>query len=162
MIEELLDTVEPLVQKNNNTLTVRCADDLGTMCADLMKTRQILMNLLSNASKFTRDGSITLDVRAARRSTDRRAVEFTVTDTGVGMTAEQTGKIFEPFTQADVTTTPQVRRHRPGPGARVALLRPDGRNASRSRASLARARASPCRLPLEGRRAVDETRLSAA
>ena len=69
-----------------------------------MKTRQILLNLLSNAGKFTRDGAITLDV--SRRTVDGVAgIEFRVTDTGVGMTAEQTGKIFDPFTQADVTTT---------------------------------------------------------
>jgi len=74
------------------------------MHADLMKTRQILLNLLSNAGKFTRDGAITLDV--SRRAVDGvSSIEFSVTDTGLGMTAEQTGKVFEPFTQADVTTT---------------------------------------------------------
>ena len=67
MIDELLDTVGPLVRKNNNTLTVRCGDDVGTMSSDLMKTRQILLNLLSNAGKFTRDGAVTLEVHAARR-----------------------------------------------------------------------------------------------
>ena len=92
------------MQKNSNTLTVRCADDVGTMHADLTKTRQILLNLLSNASKFTRDGTITLDVRRSR-GRRRSSVEFSVTDTGVGMTAEQTQKVFDPFTQADVTTT---------------------------------------------------------
>ena len=104
MIDELIDTVGPLVQKNDNTMTVRVADDVSRMHADLMKTRQILLNLLSNAGKFTRDGAITLDV--SRRTVDASAgIEFRVTDTGLGMTAEQTGKIFEPFTQADVTTT---------------------------------------------------------
>jgi signal transduction histidine kinase len=104
MIAELRDTVDPLIEKNANTLTVRCADDVGTMAADLIKTRQILMNLLSNAAKFTRDGVVTLDVR--RELVDgMRSVLFTVTDTGVGMTPEQTAKIFDPFTQADVTTT---------------------------------------------------------
>ena len=63
---ELLDTVDPLVQKNDNVLTVTCSADTGTMTADLMKTRQILLNLLSNAGKFTRAGTITLEVR--RRS----------------------------------------------------------------------------------------------
>jgi signal transduction histidine kinase len=74
------------------------------MCADLMRTRQILLNLLSNASKFTHGGTITLDVR--RETGDAgAAIVFTVSDTGLGMTTDQTAKIFEPFTQADVTTT---------------------------------------------------------
>ena len=104
MIDELIDTVGPLVQQNNNTLTVNCGDDVGTMNADLMKTRQILLNLLSNAGKFTRDGAITLEARRCLVG-GRPSVEFTVTDTGVGMTPQQTEKIFDAFTQADVTTT---------------------------------------------------------
>jgi PAS domain S-box-containing protein len=104
MLGELRDTVDPLIQKNNNVLTVQCSDDVRTMRADLMKTRQIMLNLLSNASKFTRDGDITLAV--CHRVIDARMfVQFTVTDTGVGMTKAQSEKIFEAFTQADVTTT---------------------------------------------------------
>ena len=104
MAHSLVDTVGPLVEQNANSLTVRCADDLGTMYADLMKTRQILLNLLGNAAKFTRGGAITLEVRR-ETSGGQPAVVFAVSDTGVGMTPEQTVKIFEPFTQADVTTT---------------------------------------------------------
>jgi len=104
MIAELLDTVRPLVEKNANSLTIHYADDVGTMRADLTKTRQILLNLFSNAAKFTSDGAITLHVRREAGGGDRSIV-FTVTDTGVGMTQEQTAKIFDPFTQADVTTT---------------------------------------------------------
>jgi signal transduction histidine kinase len=104
MIAELLDTVRPLVQKNANSLTVYCAVDVGTMRADLTKLRQILLNLFSNAAKFTSDGAITLDIRRELAGGDQSVV-FTVTDTGVGMTQEQTSKIFDPFTQADVTTT---------------------------------------------------------
>jgi len=104
MLDELVDTVSPLVQKNSNSLTVHCADDVGMLYGDLTKTRQILLNLLSNASKFTKLGSIAVDVR--RRSIDGvPCVEFGVTDTGVGMTEEQTRKVFDAFTQADVTTT---------------------------------------------------------
>jgi two-component system, sensor histidine kinase and response regulator len=117
MIDELLDTAAPLVQKNNNRLTVHCDDTLGTMDSDLTKTRQILLNLLSNAGKFTRDGSITLDVRHGAMA-GRPCVEFAVTDTGVGMTQAQTEKIFEPFTQADVTTT----RKYGGTGLGLALV----------------------------------------
>ncbi|MGH9200736.1 MAG: PAS domain-containing sensor histidine kinase, partial [Vicinamibacterales bacterium] len=104
MINELLDTVAPLVQKNNNTLTVRCDVNIRTMYGDLTKTRQILLNLLSNASKFTREGSIAVEARQCSFE-DIKCVEFSVTDTGVGMTLEQTHKVFDPFTQADVTTT---------------------------------------------------------
>jgi two-component system, sensor histidine kinase and response regulator len=104
MIGGLVDTVSPLVEKNRNTLTVRGADELPPMYGDLTKTRQILLNLLSNATKFTKDGTISVDVR--RCTLDGiDSVEFSVTDTGVGMTAEQAQKVFDPFTQADVTTT---------------------------------------------------------
>ena len=65
MVDELVDTVGPLVEKNSNTLTVTCGDDIGTMYGDLMKTRQILLNLLSNAGKFTRDGTIAVAVHAS-------------------------------------------------------------------------------------------------
>jgi PAS domain S-box-containing protein len=104
MVGEVLDTVGPLIARNDNRFTVRCADDAGIMRADPMKTRQILLNLLSNAGKFTRNGAVTLDVQ---RCTVEGApcIHFRVSDTGVGMTAEQSAKIFDPFTQADVTTT---------------------------------------------------------
>jgi signal transduction histidine kinase len=102
MIRGVVDTVNPLLNKNENRLTVRCDDAVGTMFADVMKTRQILFNLLGNAAKFTRSGDITVD---AALDASGASVVFTVTDTGVGMTAEQAGKIFDPFTQADVTTT---------------------------------------------------------
>jgi two-component system, sensor histidine kinase and response regulator len=101
-IKELLDTVQPLVQKNGNTLTVHIGDEVTAITADLMKTRQILLNLLSNASKFTRQGAIRLDVRHVDGTP---SIEFTVADTGVGMTREQCGRVFDAFTQADVTTT---------------------------------------------------------
>ena len=74
------------------------------MRADLMKTRQILLNLLGNAAKFTRGGSITIDVQAAEDA-GNPCVVLTVTDTGVGMTEEQLSRVFDAFTQADVNTT---------------------------------------------------------
>jgi signal transduction histidine kinase len=117
MVDELRDTVEPLVAKNDNTLTVNCAAGTGVMTADLTKTRQILLNLLSNAAKFTRSGVIVLDVHR-RRVAGCPIVEFTVTDTGIGMTPEQTSKIFDPFTQADVATT----RKYGGTGLGLALV----------------------------------------
>ena len=117
MVEELVDTVGPLVRRNNNTLTVHCGNGVGTMNSDLMKTRQILLNLLSNAGKFTRDGAVTLGV--SRQTEGAQVfVEFTVTDTGVGMTVAETEKIFDAFTQADVTTT----RKYGGTGLGLALV----------------------------------------
>ena len=104
MVGEVVDTLGPIVRQNRNTLTSRCAPDVGLMYADRMKTRQILMNLLSNAGKFTRDGSIVLEV-SSRTIDGTPSVEFSVTDTGVGVSPEQAARIFDPFTQADVTTT---------------------------------------------------------
>jgi two-component system sensor histidine kinase/response regulator len=104
LLRDIVDTVNPLVQKNHNRLIVRCADDLGEIHTDMMKTRQILLNLLSNAAKFTRDGTITLELERGAVG-DLPAVRFMASDTGIGMTKEQCGKIFEPFTQADVRTT---------------------------------------------------------
>jgi signal transduction histidine kinase len=104
MLDALVDTVGPVVQQNDNSLTVGCSDDVGEMTADLMKTRQILLNLLSNAGKFTRNGAVALQATRGQIG-GQPAVTFTVTDSGVGMTPQQTDKIFEAFTQADVTTT---------------------------------------------------------
>jgi two-component system sensor histidine kinase/response regulator len=103
MIDQVVDTVGPLVRQNENTLTVNCPDGIGLMYADSMKAGQVLLNLLGNAAKFTRNGAIRLDV--TRGGTGPGAVVvFTVADTGIGMTPEQTSKVFEPFTQADVRT----------------------------------------------------------
>jgi signal transduction histidine kinase len=99
LVRQVVDTVRPLVEQHGNRVVVQC-DDAGMMRADLMKTRQILLNLLGNAAKFTRAGTISIDVRRTSES-----IEFTVADTGIGMTAEQTATIFEPFTQADVATS---------------------------------------------------------
>jgi two-component system, sensor histidine kinase and response regulator len=117
MIDELLDTAEPLIRKNNNVLTVQCGDDVGIMSADMTKTRQILLNLLSNAGKFTRDGAVTLRV-VRRAEAGRPFVEFSVADTGVGMTLAQSQKVFDAFTQADVTTS----RKYGGTGLGLALV----------------------------------------
>ena len=104
MIDELVDTIGSLVQKNRNGLTVRCAPDVGTMYGDITKTRQIMLNLLSNAAKFTTDGAITVSVRRCDHK-GTPSIEFSVADTGIGMTPNQCQRVFEPFTQADVTTT---------------------------------------------------------
>jgi signal transduction histidine kinase len=104
MIQEVVTTIGALVEQNANTLEVRDTRGLGAMRADLSKVRQSLLNLLSNACKFTEQGTITLD-------TYREAVEgddwitFRVTDTGIGMAPEQVEKLFHAFTQADESTT---------------------------------------------------------
>jgi PAS domain S-box-containing protein len=104
MAREVVTTVEPLAQKRGNSLTLQCPSDVGSMLGDLTKTRQCLFNLVSNASKFTKDGIVSLEV--TRQWEEGRAwFTFRVTDTGIGMTAEQVDKLFQPFTQADASTT---------------------------------------------------------
>ncbi|MDB5328409.1 MAG: domain S-box-containing protein, partial [Phycisphaerales bacterium] len=103
MVRDVAATVQPMILKNNNTLDLQLADDLGTMHADLTKVRQILFNLLSNASKFTEKGSVR--VQALRDPNDDGVLTFTVTDSGIGMTPDQLAKLFQPFTQADASTT---------------------------------------------------------
>ena len=104
MVEEVVGTVQPLVDKNGNTLVVRCPPDLGAMRADLTKVRQVLFNLVSNSCKFTEHGTVTLEVE---REVDagRDDITFRIRDTGIGMTAEQVTKLFQPFTQADTSTS---------------------------------------------------------
>jgi len=104
MIEDVTVTVEPLINKKDNNLVVTIAPDVGTMHSDLTKVRQTLFNMLSNAAKFTEGGTITLTV--ARTAIDGHDwLTFRVTDTGIGMTAEQLAKLFQPFVQADESTT---------------------------------------------------------
>jgi signal transduction histidine kinase/DNA-binding response OmpR family regulator len=106
MLRDVETTVQLLVEKNANTLAVHQRDNLGAMRADLTKVRQNLFNLLSNACKFTQRGTITLEV--TREAVDGLEwVTFRVSDTGIGMTPEQTAKLFQPFAQADASTTRQ-------------------------------------------------------
>ncbi|GAB4211870.1 MAG: hypothetical protein OHK0022_46950 [Roseiflexaceae bacterium] len=103
LIDEVLATIEPLVRKNGNELTVERSPDLDVMTADQTKVRQALLNLLSNAAKFTRDGKIYLEALASGGGVP--SIIFRVTDTGIGMSEEQIARVFEPFTQADASTT---------------------------------------------------------
>jgi PAS domain S-box-containing protein len=103
MVRGVVETISPLIEKNGNTIEVDCPDDLGQMRSDLTKTRQALFNLLSNASKFTENGTITLQV--SKDDDDPNWIDFRVIDTGIGMSAEQLAKLFQPFTQADASTT---------------------------------------------------------
>ena len=104
VIQEVATTIAPLVEKNGNTLEITCDQDLGSMYADLTKLRQSLYNLLSNASKFTDSGLIRLTVNRDRKN-NQEWISFQVSDTGIGMTPEQLGKLFQAFTQADASTT---------------------------------------------------------
>ncbi len=104
MVDEVVATVQPLLQKNSNTLRLNLDTHLGSMRADLTKIRQNLFNLLSNASKFTQEGYVDLTV-ARRESQGREWIVFRVKDSGIGMTSEQMAKLFQAFTQADASTT---------------------------------------------------------
>jgi signal transduction histidine kinase/CheY-like chemotaxis protein len=96
--------VRPLVEKNGNVFEMSVGAEVGTMHADLTRVRQILLNLLGNASKFTSKGTISLAV-TQEEAKDREWVVFAVRDTGIGMTPEQLARLFQPFTQADPSTT---------------------------------------------------------
>jgi signal transduction histidine kinase/DNA-binding response OmpR family regulator len=99
VVEDVLATVRPLIAKNGNELDFKIQPGIGEIRADLTKLRQCLLNLLSNAAKFTEHGTITLQVTADDR------IRFAVSDTGIGMTPEQLGRMFESFSQADDSTT---------------------------------------------------------
>jgi len=123
MIEEVMTTAQPLVEKKGNALALKTKGELGTMYADQPKVRQILLNLLSNAAKFTEKGVITIGVERIKIDKSRpmkpnknndfqsssnytsQVLMFRVSDTGIGMTDEQLEQIFKPFTQADASTT---------------------------------------------------------
>ena len=102
LIDEVVGTARQLAQQNKNRLVVEVQENLGVLTVDPMRLRQILLNLLSNACKFTKEGEVKLK---ARRLVDGRDwIEVAVADSGIGMTAEQQTKLFEEFTQADATT----------------------------------------------------------
>ena len=100
ILNDVVATVKPLIKNKNNTLKVFTDDNIGEMHSDLTKLRQMLLNLLSNAAKFTENGTIRLEVKH-----DSEWINFCVADNGIGMTNEQQQKLFKPFTQADFSTT---------------------------------------------------------
>ncbi|HEU4523081.1 MAG TPA: response regulator [Thermoanaerobaculia bacterium] len=118
LVAEVESTIALQAARNGNSMQVICAPDIGTMRADLSKVRQGLFNLVSNAAKFTNDGEII--VLAERQIMDGSEwIIFRVTDTGIGLSADQTVRLFQPFTQADASTT----RKFGGTGLGLALTR---------------------------------------
>jgi PAS domain S-box-containing protein len=117
LIQDVATTAEALAARNGNRLKVGCPADVGTMQTEPMRVRQIILNLLSNACKFTENGEVTLIVE--RDGPDGAWFTFTVADTGIGMTAEQMAKVFEEFSQADSSTT----RRYGGTGLGLAISR---------------------------------------
>jgi signal transduction histidine kinase len=109
LINNVVLTVKPAMEKNGNTLQVDCDDNLGTMYTDQTRMQQILLNLLSNAAKFTTNGKVTLTVKhekiKLRQDAPLSVISFTVTDTGIGMSPSQQQQLFQPFTQGDNSTT---------------------------------------------------------
>lgn len=103
VVEEALDTVRPAVEANGSRLVLNCADDPGEAVVDAMRLKQCLLNLLSNAAKFTRDGQVTVHVRPAVVQ-DAPGLRIEVQDTGIGMTPEALARLFQPFVQAEAST----------------------------------------------------------
>lgn len=105
-VESLVDEINaasiPLMAKNNNNFLIKCSFGIGMMYSDKMRILQILLNILSNAAKFTKDGEVTLDIYKNKKGDD---IFFDITDNGVGITEEYLGSLFDEFTQEDSTTT---------------------------------------------------------
>ncbi len=104
LASDVAATVAPLMDKNGNAFELNVADDVGSVHSDAIRVRQVLLNLLSNSAKFTENGRVSLDITTETGDAGPSVV-FRVSDTGIGMTAEQLGRVFEPFTQADGSTT---------------------------------------------------------
>jgi adenylate cyclase len=104
LVHDLIGEVEPLAAKNGNRFVVECPPDIGTMRSDPTRLRQIILNLLSNACKFTEHGRVSLAVSRSSGIVED-FVSVRVADTGIGMTKEQLGKLFQEFSQADSSTT---------------------------------------------------------
>ena len=117
LINEVIGTAGQLAEKNKNRLVVGAQENLGVLTVDPMRLRQILLNLLSNACKFTKQGEVKLQARKVANGGN--GIELAVVDTGIGMTAEQQAKLFEEFSQADAATA----RRFGGTGLGLAITR---------------------------------------
>src|SRR5215475_11806128 len=117
LLEDVIGTARQLAEQNKNRLVLEAQENLGQLTVDPMRLRQILLNLLSNACKFTKQGEVKLRVK--RVVDGRNWIEIAVADTGIGMTPEQQAKLFEEFTQADSSTARQYG----GTGLGLAITR---------------------------------------
>jgi signal transduction histidine kinase/CheY-like chemotaxis protein len=118
MVNEVKGIIFPMIEKNNNQLVIECATNLESMHTDVIKIKQILFNLLSNAAKFTHDGVITLSIKNLMVE-NKAGVQMSVSDNGIGLTQEQISKLFGNFSQADTSTT----RKYGGTGLGLAICR---------------------------------------
>ena len=147
LVDEVRTIVEPLVKKNGNRLVIECPPDIGSMRTDLTKLKQSLINLLSNAAKFTQNGRVTLALSRAQAGSGQARFTFHVSDTGIGMNEEQLGRLFQAFTQADTSTT----RNYGGTGLGLTITRHfcehAGRHDRRHQQGRAKARPSSWCLP---------------
>jgi PAS domain S-box-containing protein len=105
LVDEVKTIVDPMIRKNNNRLVVDCPQDIGSLRTDLTKLKQSLINLLSNAAKFTKQGTVTLQVSRPVAKSEPACVRFEIIDSGIGMSPEQLSRLFQAFTQADSSTT---------------------------------------------------------
>jgi signal transduction histidine kinase len=103
LLDEFRSNMEPLSAQNKNTLTLHCAPDVASVYADAVRVRQVLLNVGSNANKFTRDGTVALAIDEEEED-GRCWVRFRISDTGIGMTPEQVSRLFQDFVQADTST----------------------------------------------------------
>jgi signal transduction histidine kinase len=104
IMRDIVSTSQPLANKNNNELILENNLKLNSVYADQTRVRQIVLNLVSNACKFTEDGQVTIGL-AAKSTEEQQILEISVSDTGIGMSEEQVGRLFQAFTQADSSTT---------------------------------------------------------
>jgi signal transduction histidine kinase len=104
MVQEVVATVEPMIVENKNKLVVKCQPDLGIVSTDQTKLRQAALNLLSNAAKFTKDGTVTLAVQRRKRPAGDW-IEIQVQDTGIGIEEADIGRLFQNFGQANASTS---------------------------------------------------------
>src|ERR1700730_8567655 len=118
VVQDVVNTVGTLAAKNENSLRIECAPEIGFMCADQTRIRQAVLNLVSNAAKFTENGTITISISRTVAETGEWIL-ISVSDTGIGLTAEQKGRLFQDFVQADASTT----RRYGGTGLGLAISR---------------------------------------
>jgi signal transduction histidine kinase/CheY-like chemotaxis protein/HAMP domain-containing protein len=160
LLNDVTATVAPLMAKNRNEFIQDLQHDLGEMHSDQTKLRQNLFNLLSNAAKFTNGGRVTLSVRRERRADGDDWLVFKVSDTGIGMTPEQQGRLFNAFTQADASTT----RNYGGTGLGLSITRSFSRmigGVVTVDSEVARGSVFTMKVPAQCRREAEEPRTAA-